>query len=125
MGDEASPSTIRNDFTTLTRLLQILLFGFSRGAYVCRLLTTLISLIGILDPKSTLASFPLLFDLLCRHRDPATKRGRRAASALAEELAKIGAFRQEQLLQMKSKAYITVLGLFDTVRSVSLESRRL
>ncbi|BGP08921.1 hypothetical protein JCM10049v2_004772 [Rhodotorula toruloides] len=115
VGDEASPSTIRNDFTTLTRLLQILLFGFSRGAYVCRLLTTLISLIGILDPKSTLASFPLLFDLLCRHRDPATKRGRRAASALAEELAKIGAFRQEQLLQMKSKAYITVLGLFDTV----------
>uniref|UniRef100_A0A0K3CFS4 BY PROTMAP: gi/647398086/emb/CDR41713.1/ RHTO0S06e04698g1_1 [Rhodosporidium toruloides] n=1 Tax=Rhodotorula toruloides TaxID=5286 RepID=A0A0K3CFS4_RHOTO len=94
---------------------EILLFGFSRGAYVCRLLTTLISLIGILDPKSTLSSFPLLFDLLCQHRDPAMKRGRRAATALAKEMDKIAAFRQEQLLKMEGKAYITVLGLFDTV----------
>ncbi|BGP32917.1 hypothetical protein JCM10296v2_004702 [Rhodotorula toruloides] len=94
---------------------EILLFGFSRGAYVCRLLTTFISLIGILDPKSTLSSFPILFDLLCQHRDSTTKQGRRTATALAEEMAKIAASRQEQLLKMEGKAYITVLGLFDTV----------
>ncbi|BGP25419.1 hypothetical protein Rt10032_c04g2002 [Rhodotorula toruloides] len=94
---------------------EILLFGFSRGAYVCRLLTTLISLIGILDPKSTLSSFPLLFDLLCQHRDSSTKRGRRAALALAQEMDKMADFRQDQLAKMEGKAYVTVLGLFDTV----------
>jgi uncharacterized protein (DUF2235 family) len=103
----------------------VLLFGFSRGAYVCRLLTTLISLIGILDPKSTLASFPLLFDLLCQQRDSTTKRGRKTAATLAEELDKIADFRREQLASLKGRAFITVLGLFDTVRKFGVSPHAL
>ncbi|GAA5962011.1 hypothetical protein JCM21900_002797 [Sporobolomyces salmonicolor] len=37
---------------------EIQLYGFSRGAYICRLLGSFISIVGILNPKSNLSRFP-------------------------------------------------------------------
>ncbi|GAA5864139.1 hypothetical protein JCM1840_000713 [Sporobolomyces johnsonii] len=94
---------------------EIHLYGFSRGAYICRLLGSFISVVGILDPKSNLSRFPSIFSALCRARAPSSRKGRKHARKLQNLLDQIKPSREEQLRGYKGGFLIKVLALFDTV----------
>ncbi|GAA5907002.1 hypothetical protein JCM6882_000027 [Rhodosporidiobolus microsporus] len=92
---------------------EIFLFGFSRGSYIVRLLTTTIHLLGILDRKSTLSLFPKIFDVLCSNWNP-HKGGGAGATELEPLLEAIKPAKVKQLEKAEGGFLIRV-GLFDTV----------
>ncbi|GAA5979756.1 hypothetical protein JCM11641_004078 [Rhodosporidiobolus odoratus] len=95
---------------------EIYLFGFSRGAYIIRLLCTFINLVGILDPKSNLTLFPSIFDGICSKWTPRDgKKGKIGAKLLAPLLAAIKPFKDAQLEKAKGGFLLKVVGLFETV----------
>ena len=96
---------------------QIYLFGFSRGAHVARLVASLISLLGLLEPKSTLDLFPRIFYLLCENRDQASEHGRRRHDELEKMLKRIRKRREEQIAASERGFLVRTLGLFETVSS--------
>ena len=99
---------------------QILLFGFSRGAYVCRLLLALVDLVGILDPKVNLHLFPALFNVLCLPIVHETTRSRRNEARRAELLSQVAPFVEAQKAAQPGGFLIKVLGVFECVRDLSL-----
>ncbi|BGP49067.1 hypothetical protein JCM10450v2_004946 [Rhodotorula kratochvilovae] len=94
---------------------EILLFGFSRGAYVCRLLTALLHLIGVLDPKTNLHLFPAIFNALCLPKDPKTKAGERNVAKLDALLEEIEPFVEAQEEAAHGGFFVKVLGVFECV----------
>ncbi|GAA5824547.1 hypothetical protein JCM11251_000469 [Rhodosporidiobolus azoricus] len=93
---------------------EIYLVGFSRGAYIIRLLCTTIHLLGILDRKSTLSLFPAIFDALCTNWNP-HKGGEAGAKKLEPLLEAIRPGKEEQLKKAEGGFLIQAVGLFDTV----------
>ncbi|GAA6023388.1 hypothetical protein JCM10207_002530 [Rhodosporidiobolus poonsookiae] len=95
---------------------EIYLFGFSRGAYIIRLLGTLLHLIGVLDRKTNLSLFPSLFDGFCADWNPHDgPTGVRGAAQLEPLLEAIKQHKQEQLSRYKGGFLVKVVGLFDCV----------
>lgn len=99
----------------LTFRRQIHLYGFSRGAYLVRLLSTLISLIGLLDPLSNL--LPTVFSHLTSSRTSNTQRARREQDELDRLLDsdEIRLRKEEQVRARKGGFLVQVLGVFETV----------
>ncbi|GAA5915959.1 uncharacterized protein JCM6883_001066 [Sporobolomyces salmoneus] len=102
---------------------EIFLFGFSRGAYIARLVASLICLLGILEPKSTLDLFPRIFLLLCDKRDPTTSIGRKRQEELAGFIERMQEARTKQLKASDGGFLVRTLGLFETVPPYHLFSR--
>ncbi|GAA5903520.1 T6SS phospholipase effector Tle1-like catalytic domain-containing protein [Sporobolomyces salmoneus] len=96
---------------------EIHLYGFSRGAYLARLLSSLICHVGLLDPTTTLPLFPKIYTLLCGKRDLESKWGRRQHDELYTLLESdaIKHRRLEQIQARKGGFLVQVLGLFETV----------
>lgn len=117
-GDEASatsphsPRDSPND-SPVSLLWQIFLFGFSRGAYIARLLLTLISIIGILSPRDNLHMFPEAVRLLCSHRDGLSSKAQRNQAELDDLLQEIAPARLGG--KMTAGPIVTAVVLFDTV----------
>ncbi|BGP17056.1 hypothetical protein JCM10213_000306 [Rhodosporidiobolus nylandii] len=93
---------------------EITLFGFSRGAYVVRLLCTLIHLLGILDRKTNLSLFPTIFDALCTNWNPHNG-GEEGARRLEPLLELIKAHKLAQVQKAEGGFLVKMVGLFDTV----------
>lgn len=94
---------------------QVALFGFSRGAYAVRLLSTLISFIGILSPLTKLHLFPKLFELLCVPRDVTSSKARKATSELNLLLRSLEPDLEAQRRAHRYGFPISIMVLFDTV----------
>ncbi|GAA5962409.1 hypothetical protein JCM3765_004284 [Sporobolomyces pararoseus] len=94
---------------------EIHLYGFSRGAYLVRLLSSLISLVGLLDPFSTL--LPTVFSHLTSHRNSDTKRARREHDELYRlvDSDEFKLRKEEQVRARKGGFLVQVLGVFETV----------
>ncbi|GAA5852911.1 hypothetical protein JCM8547_004732 [Rhodosporidiobolus lusitaniae] len=93
---------------------EIYLTGFSRGAYIIRLVCQLIDLLGILDPKTNLGLFPPIVAALCSEWNP--HKGYKEAAAEMERLMRlIKPKRDEQVRRAEGGLLIKVVGLFDTV----------
>ncbi|GAA5867022.1 hypothetical protein JCM3774_003758 [Rhodotorula dairenensis] len=91
---------------------EICLFGFSRGAYTVRLLSSLLGLVGVLCPRSNLHLFPKVVAALCSRRDGATAKARRNALELNQLLERIGANRNRRT---EPRFLVSALCIFDTV----------
>jgi len=101
---------------TRSPALQVYLYGFSRGGYLARLLSSLICLVGFLDPLSTLSQLPEIFTLLCSNRDVSSKTGRRKHDELyklldSDEIK----HRREDQVRASGGFLVQVLGLFEAV----------
>ncbi|GAA5853336.1 hypothetical protein JCM9279_003363 [Rhodotorula babjevae] len=75
---------------------EIYLLGFSRGAYIVRLLACLVDLVGLLPPRSTLHLFPRIFAALDAHTGAGDADDRRAIGAIRALLAPLRAERDKQ-----------------------------
>ncbi|GAA6063563.1 hypothetical protein JCM10212_004494 [Sporobolomyces blumeae] len=95
---------------------EVHLYGFSRGAYTARLVASLISLLGILDPETTLSFFPRLFFLLCEERTPWTEKGRQRERELEKLLHQARGRRAAQIAASRDGFLVQILGCFDSVR---------
>ncbi|GAA5976968.1 hypothetical protein JCM5350_007511 [Sporobolomyces pararoseus] len=104
---------------------EIFLFGYSRGAYTVRLVASLISVIGILDPRKTLQFFPKLFKALDQRSssEPSDfssgQQGleSRGGESIQKLLSSFSKEKREQDLEYRrnGKFLIKFMGLFDTV----------
>ncbi|GAA6058938.1 hypothetical protein JCM10212_002890 [Sporobolomyces blumeae] len=94
---------------------EVHLYGFSRGAYLARLVSSIISLFGFLRPASTLELLPTVFPLLCSHRDLSSKQGRRRHDELFRYIDQFDVDRKRQKRAKAGGYLVDVLGLFDTV----------
>lgn len=100
---------------------EIFLFGYSRGAYTVRLVASLISVIGILDPRKTLQFFPKLFkalDQLSEQSDFSSgQQNLNSGESIQKLLSSFSREKREQDLEYrrKGKFLIKFMGLFDTV----------
>ncbi|GAA5905484.1 hypothetical protein JCM8208_004295 [Rhodotorula glutinis] len=75
---------------------EIYLLGFSRGAYIVRLLATLIDLVGLLPPRTSLHLFPRIFAALDAHTGTGDAEDRRAVEAIRALLEPLRAERDKQ-----------------------------
>lgn len=102
---------------TRSPVSQVHLYGFSRGGYLARLLSSLICLIGFLDPLSTLTQLPEILTVLCSKRDIDTKTGRRKHDELYRilESDEINHRREGQVRASRGGFLVQVLGLFEAV----------
>ncbi|GAA6057860.1 hypothetical protein JCM3770_002726 [Rhodotorula araucariae] len=94
---------------------EIMLFGFSRGAYVCRLLTALLHMVGVLDPKTNLHLFPAIFNALCLPKDTHSEAGEQNEAKLDALLKEIQPFVEAQEEAAHGGFFVKVLALFDCV----------
>ncbi|GAA5859907.1 hypothetical protein JCM8547_004381 [Rhodosporidiobolus lusitaniae] len=94
---------------------EIFLFGFSRGAYTVRLLTSLISIIGILSPARNLHLFPAIFEALDDHKGDHSNDDEKAVLAIQKLLRPLSRFRTEQQKALGASFLIKCVGVFDTV----------
>ncbi|GAA6017662.1 hypothetical protein JCM8202_000369 [Rhodotorula sphaerocarpa] len=94
---------------------EVALFGFSRGAYAVRLLSTLISFIGILSPLTKLHLFTKLFELPCVPRDVTSSKARKATSELNLLLRSLEPDLEAQRRAHRYGFPISIMVLFDTV----------
>ncbi|GAA5871769.1 hypothetical protein JCM16303_000859 [Sporobolomyces ruberrimus] len=105
-------------------LNQVHLFGFSRGAYIVRLVASLISRLGFLQPKSTLDLFPRIFALLCDRRDVTSPTGARRNADLERLVNKTREGKSKQVGASEGGYLVRTLGLFETVPPYRLVSRQ-
>ncbi|GAA6014136.1 hypothetical protein JCM11491_004116 [Sporobolomyces phaffii] len=103
---------------------EIHLYGFSRGAYLARLVASLVCRIGLLDPLSTLTLLPQIFTLLCSKRSLETKSGRRLQNELDELLDSdaVKLRRQAQIRAQSGGFLVQVLGVFEIVPTFHLHT---
>ncbi|GAA6018170.1 hypothetical protein JCM10207_002856 [Rhodosporidiobolus poonsookiae] len=94
---------------------EIHLFGFSRGAYIVRLLSSFINIVGILHPTVNMHVFPAIFDALDEHKGDGGEADEKAQKKLAALLEPLKPFRRAQQKALKTKCLIKSLCVFDTV----------
>ncbi|KPV77776.1 uncharacterized protein RHOBADRAFT_41774 [Rhodotorula graminis WP1] len=99
---------------------EVLLFGFSRGAYLVRLVLALVDLVGILDPKTNLHLFPALFNALCLPIVQGTSRCRRNEARRVELLNEVAPFVEAQKAARPGGFLVKVLGVFECVPLLQL-----
>ncbi|GAA5987317.1 hypothetical protein JCM10908_001906 [Rhodotorula pacifica] len=91
---------------------EIYLFGFSRGAYTVRLLSSLLGLIGILSPRDDLHLFPKVLNALCSRREGTSAKARRNELELDTLLRRINRSRTDST---RDSFFVAAMCLFDTV----------
>ncbi|GAA5935893.1 T6SS phospholipase effector Tle1-like catalytic domain-containing protein [Sporobolomyces koalae] len=99
---------------------EIQLYGFSRGGYLARIVASVVCLVGLLDPLSSLSFLPDVFSLLCSNRDITTKSGRRRHDELRQLLDshKIKSRRNAQIKASRNGFLVQVLALFEAVPQI-------
>ncbi|GAA6007654.1 T6SS phospholipase effector Tle1-like catalytic domain-containing protein [Rhodotorula paludigena] len=93
---------------------EIYLFGYSRGAYIVRLLAYLIDIIGILPPRQYLHLFPAIFEALDAHTGKDNKDDLKAIDEIKGLLKPLENLRAEQRKD-RNGFLIQCVGVFDTV----------
>ncbi|GAA5910354.1 hypothetical protein JCM5296_000566 [Sporobolomyces johnsonii] len=104
---------------------EVLLVGFSRGAYTVRLLASLISIIGVLHPRRSMQLFPALFEALDDRTGQDPKHDAKVARRVQKLLSQFSADKKQQDLAYsgKGKFLIKAIGVFDTVGTRGRPSR--
>ncbi|GAA6042324.1 hypothetical protein JCM8097_003846 [Rhodosporidiobolus ruineniae] len=106
---------------------EIFLFGFSRGAYIVRLLSSFINIVGILSPPLNMHLFPAIFEAHDEHKGVRTSYDSESEDTDAEEadqkvaveiqklLQPLSGFRKAQQRRLGGHFLIKCIGVFDTV----------
>ncbi|CEQ41929.1 SPOSA6832_03714 [Sporobolomyces salmonicolor] len=104
---------------------ELLLLGFSRGAYTIRLLASLISIIGVLHPRRSMQLFPALFEALDDRTGQDPKHDAKVARRVQKLLSQFSADKNQKDLAYsgKGKFLIKAIGVFDTVGTRGRPSR--
>ncbi|GAA5956133.1 hypothetical protein JCM21900_002605 [Sporobolomyces salmonicolor] len=104
---------------------EVLLLGFSSGAYTIRLLASLISIIGVLHPRRSMQLFPALFEALDDRTGQDPKHDAKVARRVQKLLSQFSADKNQQDLAYsgKGKFLIKAIGVFDTVGTRGRPSR--
>lgn len=93
---------------------QIYVFGFSRGAYIARLLACLVDIIGLLPPRQYLHLFPRIFEALDAHTGKGDDDDRKAIQSIRALLSPLERVRSAQRAHTDG-FLIECVGAFDTV----------
>ncbi|GAA5822626.1 hypothetical protein JCM3770_000136 [Rhodotorula araucariae] len=93
---------------------EIYLFGYSRGAYIARLLACLVDIIGILEPRKHLQLFPRIFAALDAHTGKDDDDDRAATEKIRGLLKPLEGMWKKQR-ERDGGFLIDCVGAFDTV----------